>query len=318
MGSFSKLKDVLEEKESFVLVCHVDPDGDAIGSLCAMGEVLEANQKKVILVSKDNIPEVFDFIDGVCKISSDWPSEYDAIILLDNGDFRRTGFQKEILEAKQAAIPVINIDHHPKNDIWRIANINMANVEASSTSEIIFELIDRLGWEVTSTVATSLLAGIFYDTGGFQHQNTSKRVLDITGELLRKGGKLKKISEKLISSKSISLFKLWGVALNRLTIHPDYKISISFLTQNDLVETGANEDEISGLVNLLNTVVESRGALLLYESQDGKIKGSLRTEKEDVDMSKLAALLGGGGHKKAAGFSLTGKIVKNKNGWEVA
>jgi phosphoesterase RecJ-like protein len=318
MGSFSKLKDVLEEKESFVLVCHIDPDGDAIGSLCAMGEVLEANQKRATLVSKDNIPEIFDFIDGVCKISSEWPSKYDAIILLDNGDFRRTGFQKEILEAKQSGIPIINIDHHPKNDIWRISNINMANIEASSTSEIIFELLERLSWKITPTVATSLLAGIFYDTGGFQHQNTSKRVLDITGELLRRGGKLKKISERLISSRSISLFKLWGIALNRLNIHPNYKISISFLTRADLAETGSKEEEISGLVNLLNTAVESRGALLLYESQDGKIKGSLRTEKEDVDMSKLATILGGGGHKKAAGFSFNGKIVKNKKGCEIA
>lgn len=317
MSSFLRLKDVLEEKESLVLVCHVDPDGDAIGSLCALGWVLEAKGKKVSLVSKDQIPEVFDFIDGVPKITSIWTEKCDAIILLDNGDFRRTGFSKEILEAKKSGVSIINIDHHPKNDIWRIANINLAETKSSSTSEIIYELLIRLDFPITPSIATSLLAGIFYDTGGFQHQNTTRRVLDIAGELLRKGAKLKKISERLVSLRSIQLFKLWGIALNRMTVHPEYKISISFLTHNDLIETGASEDEISGLVNLLNTAVESRGALLLYESQDGKIKGSLRTEKDDVDMSKLATILGGGGHKKAAGFSLTGKMIENETGWKI-
>ncbi|MDO8444294.1 MAG: bifunctional oligoribonuclease/PAP phosphatase NrnA [bacterium] len=317
MNSYSKLKTILEEKRSFVLVCHVDPDGDAVGSLAAFAEVLESRGKKVYRICKDPVPEIFNFLTGANLIENKWPRDFDAVILLDNGDFRRTGFTEEILSAKKRNIPVINIDHHPKNDLWRVAKINCADDSVSSTCEILYGILTRLGYEINNSIATSLLTGIFYDTGSFQHANTTEKVLEITSELLKKGAKLKIISQKLVNARSMALFKLWGIALGRLNVNEKYEISYSILTQKDLEKTNATEEEIFGLVNLLSTNASSKVALLLYETGDGKIKGSLRTENDCLNLSKFAAFLNGGGHKKAAGFTISGEMKNDGAIWKI-
>jgi phosphoesterase RecJ-like protein len=319
--NYNKLKSILEEYQEFVLVCHVDPDGDAIGSLSAMAEMLEALGKKVHRVCKNTVPTVFSFLIETDLVQNDWPTNLPAggwaIILLDNGDFRRTGFPDEITKARNSQIPIVNIDHHPKNDLWRIAKINCVDDTASSTGEMLYRIFTEFEWTIINSIATALLAGIFYDTGSFQHQNTTPKVLEMTGDLLRLGAKLKLITQKMVNDRSISLFKLWGIALSRLTVNNKYNISYSIITRQDLAETEATEVEILGLVNLLNTNAESRLTLLLYESENGKIKGSLRTENNDLNMSKFAASLNGGGHKKAAGFMLGGKIVCAGDGWKI-
>lgn len=307
----------MSEKRSFVLVCHVDPDGDAIGSIAALSEVLESHGKKVSRICKDPVPEVFNFLANTNLIENKWPHDFDAVILLDNGDFRRTGFTEEILSAKKRNIPVINIDHHPKNDLWRVAKINCADDSVSSTCEILYGILTSLGYEINNSIATSLLTGIFYDTGSFQHANTTEKVLEITSELLKKGAKLKIISQKLVNARSMALFKLWGIALGRLNVNEKYEISYSILTQKDLEKTNATEEEIFGLVNLLNTNASSKVALLLYEAADGRIKGSLRTENDAVNLTKLAEFLGGGGHKKAAGFTVEGSIKNDGANWKI-
>lgn len=317
MTSISKIKQIFAERDDFVLVTHVDPDGDAIGSLVSLGAALKPQGKNVSLVVRDMIPSVFDFLVEGIEIVHDWPEKIGTIILLDNGDFRRTGFQPEIVKAKKLGAKIINIDHHPKNDLWRFVTVNHAIETASSTSEVLYRLFIELGFEITAEIATALMAGIFYDTGGFQHQNTSQEVLDIAADLLRKGAKLKKITTKMVNDRSIALFKLWGIALDRIFINEKYGISVSVLTQADLAVAQASEDDISGLIGLLNTTKESRAALLLYETADGKIKGSLRTENDEVNLTKLAGVIGGGGHKKAAGFTIGGKIIKNQNGWQI-
>ncbi|MDZ4209802.1 MAG: DHHA1 domain-containing protein, partial [Candidatus Curtissbacteria bacterium] len=119
------------------------------------------------------------------------------------------------------------------------------------------------------------------------------------------------------NTKSVAGLKLWGIALNRLKINRNTGITYSILLKEDIEKVNASEDEVSGLTNLINTTPESRIALLLYETRDGKIKGSLRTESDEIDLSKLARELGGGGLKKAAGFSLNGRIEKRGDGWKI-
>ena len=319
MGSFNKLKQLLEDKERFALVCHVDPDGDAVGSMIALGRSLEKRGKKVAYICKNPIPPVFHFLTNDAEVKSELSTEgYNAILLMDNGDFRRTGFVTELEKAKKDNIIIVNIDHHPKNDLWKFVSINYADEKASSSSEIVYRLLTGLGYEIDSEIANCLLAGIFYDTGGFKHSNTSVEVFEIVAELLKRGAKLKKISDNLENAKSLPLLKLWGIALERLRTNADYKISFSIIRQSDMEATGAREEDISGLVNLLNSTPESKATLLLYEAEDSKIKGSLRTEKEDVDVAKLAQVLGGGGHKKAAGFTIEGRIEKEGKGWRIA
>lgn len=318
MGSFNKLKKLLEEKESFLLLCHVEPDGDAVGSMLGLREALKARGKSVQMVCKDKIPAIFSYLDDISLIEENFDGkQFEAVILLDNGDFRRTGFIDEIKDLKKAGVLIVNIDHHPKNDLWKIVDINHANENVSSTSELVYKILTGLGYEISPTTATALLTGIFYDTGGFRHANTSEAVLDIAGDLLRHGAKLKKISENIANSKTFPVFKLWGIALERLRINKELGISVSVLLQQDLIECGATEEDASGLVNLLSSAPESKAALLLCETKDAKIKGSLRTERDDVDLSKLAVLLGGGGHKKASGFIVPGRLQIEGEHWKI-
>lgn len=317
MGAFAKLKQLLEEKDSFVLVCHVEPDGDAIGAMSALGRILLEKGKKVHFFCKDEVPAVFNFLIEDLKVCATFPSIIDAVILLDNGDARRTGIHELLPELKKSKRTIINIDHHPKNDLWKISSINYAKGDASSTCEILTSIFEGLNYEISPEIATALLAGIFYDTGGFRHSNTSMDVLDTVAGLLRKGAKLKKITDRLANTKSLSLLRLWGIALKRVRLSQSYCVSVSVLTARDIEDSKATEEEVSGLVNLLNSAPESRAALLLYESSDGKIKGSLRTERDDLDVSRLAKALGGGGHKKAAGFTINGRIKIDGSSWKI-
>ena len=311
------LKEIIGSKTSFLLIGHEKPDGDSVGSLLAFGGMLRSLGKSVKLVMKDPIPEVFSFLSGVESIESDFKEgQFDAICLLDNGDARRTGFLDLFPTFKD--IPIINIDHHPRNDLWKVASVNIIIENVSSTCEILFEIAKRLGIELNSETATALLLGFYGDTGGFRHANTSQNVLEVTSELLKHGGKLKKISENISGSKSISALRLWGIALNRLVFNSNLGISYSILQQEDIATAGASEDEVSGLVNLLNSAPESRVAILLYETEDGKLRGSLRTEDDKTDLSLLARHLGGGGHKKAAGFTINGKLENRDGKWNVS
>lgn len=300
-----------------MLICHERPDGDSVGSLLALGVALQSLGKRVTLVSSDPVPDVFKFLDGWQSIQNDFLSgDYKAVVLVDNGDCRRTGFGERIIALKKRSIPLVNIDHHTKNDLWRIANINYVDTEASSTCELIYQIIIGLDIAITPTIATALMTGIYTDTGGFRHSNTSKGVLEVSSELLKKGAKLRTISSNVSNSHSVSMLKLWGIALSRLSMNHDFGLAYSVLTRGDIEQVGANDEEVSGLVNLINAIPECRAALLLYETADGKIKGSLRTESESLDLSKLANLLCGGGHKKACGFSFSGHLEQAEDVWQ--
>lgn len=318
MSDYSSLKMVLEGKTDFLLVAHESPDGDALGATLAFGQYLKDMGKNVTLASKDPVPNFFNFLDGSEEVVKDFlVGNFDAIILIDNGDMKRTGFADRILAAGRRGLEIINIDHHPQNDIWKIATLNIVHPEYSSTCEIIYGIILEAGYQINPVVATNLLAGIYYDTGGFLHQNTTDRVMKIAGDLLLCGASLKKVSRSVHQTKSIGMLKLWGIALDRLKVLSEYHLAYTILTNQDIEEAGATEEEISGLIGMINTTAEAYASLLIYQAQDGKIKGSLRTESDKIDVSRLAKTFGGGGHRRAAGFSIRGKLVREKNGWKI-
>jgi len=314
-----KLKEAISTGKKFLVIGHEKPDGDSIGSLLAFFSLLQKAGKNVKMVLKDPVPEIFCFIKDSEKIQRQFEiEEFDTIILLDNGDAKRTGFFDLIVECKKRGIIIINIDHHPRNDLWKLAGLNLIDESASSTCEIIYAIATFLNVEIDSQMATALLLGLFGDTGGFRHSNTSKEALLMSAELLNRGARLKQITENIAGNHSIPMLKLWGIALNRLTFNKKYGVSYSVISKEDIKEAGASEDEVSGLVNLLNSAPESAIALLLYETENDKIRGSLRTESDKIDLSLLAKYLGGGGHKKAAGFTIDGKIENDGGKWQVS
>lgn len=309
---YSKTADFIIKNDNYLIIAHDRPDGDTIGSVLGLALFLKKLKKSVYMVCKSPVPAVFGFLKGSEEFHEDFLfGDYHSIILVDNGDLKRTGFDTRLKEYKRLGKPIVNIDHHPQNDIWKISTINLVDQKVSSSAEIVFNLLNKINPQIISPkIATAILAGIYTDTGGFQHATTGSETLKLSAKLMSLGGHLKDISENLSGQKPYQILKLWGIALKCLKLNRKLGIVISIIPQADIKEIGCSEEDLAGVVNLINSTSDAKSAMLLYETKDGNIKGSLRTENENIDLSKLASLLGGGGHKKAAGFSFQGRLVK--------
>ena len=305
--------------DKILLIIHENPDGDTLSAATVIYSVLLKMGKNPAMVCKDKIPKPFLFLPGIDQIHHDLLfGDYDIITVIDCGDIKRTGFSERLKKfslAKKKTI--INIDHHPKNDLHKIAHINMVDYEASSTSEIVYELCLKMNVDFDKDLSTALLTGIYTDTGGFKHANTSDKTLKIAGELLKSGGRIKIITQNISLNKSIPALRLWGVALKRM--HRNNKLGIvsSVITREDLELCSATDDDLAGVVNLINTVPDSRAAILFCETADSKIRASVRTESDCVDVSKLAGIFGGGGHRRAAGFTIDGHLEVSESSWKI-
>jgi phosphoesterase RecJ-like protein len=308
----------IKKSENILLLTHENPDGDALGSILALSMSLKKINKKINAVCTDDIPTPFLFLPNISEVKKDFLlGDYDLVIILDCGDLKRTGFADRLKEFSLHKRKIINIDHHPKNDLHRISAINMIDYHASSTSEIIYRLITEMKIEIDSDISTCLLCGLYTDTGAFRHSNTTPTVLEISSILLKHGGRLKKISENISNGKTISALKLWGVAFSRIQKNEKLGLVSSFVTQKDIENCSATLNDLAGVVNMINSIPSTNAAILFSETEDGKIKASLRTESDKVDVSRLAKVFGGGGLKKASGFTIDGRLVEKNGKWMI-
>lgn len=304
--------------QNIAVITHENPDGDALGSAIALTLALQQLGKKVDLICRDVPPEPFSFLPNIEAIQHVWTvSKHALVMVVDCGDLRRTGFADELAGAARAGQGIINIDHHQKNDLHKIATINLVDFSSSSAAEIVWQLLEQLKVKINKHIATCLLTGIFSDTGGFQHSNTTPRVLEIASLLMRSGARLKTISDNIAHYKSIPALKIWGIALSRLRFHSTWGIITSIITQADLTACQAYYEDLAGCVNLINSVPNAKAAFLLCELPNNIIKVSLRTENNKIDVAQLASLFGGGGIKKAAGFSFSGRFRQVGGRWKI-
>lgn len=315
---FVELLNALKGSKAPLLVTHPKADADALGSVSSFSEILK---NEFGLDSKIYIPDkpakIFEALFPLHKITNEFDlKNHDSIIFLDRGsvyyDFK---FNEKINNIKKE-IKLINIDHHPQSTITEA--INITDTKASATCEIIYRFMNYFNMKINPKVAQYLLNGIYADTGGFRHNNTSALTLEISSDLLRKGASITKINRGLFSNKSLSTLKLWAIALERAQINPQTGMATSFITNEDLKECGATDDDASGVSEILNSISEAKFSLVLSEKDNNKIKASLRSEEyKGVDVSKIARQFKGGGHKLASGFEIKGKIKKDKNGWTI-
>lgn len=318
-NSFEKAIAKLKAFERVLLIIHENPDGDTLAAATVLYKALLKLGKSPSLVCKDQIPKPFLFLESIDKIQHDLLfGDFELIIVIDCGDLKRTGFPERLKKhVKSKKKYLINIDHHPKNDLHKIVNINLVDFKASSTSEIVYELLSEMGITLDKEMATSLLTGIYTDTGGFKHANTTEKTLKIASDLMKDGARIKKITQNIALNKTVPAMKLWGIALNRMHRNEALGIISSVITQKDLVSCAASDDDLAGVINLINTIPDSRAAILFYETKDDKIRASVRTENDNVDVSRLANIFGGGGHKKASGFTIDGRLKLNGGNWEI-
>lgn len=274
--------------------------------------------KSVTMAASGESPETFSYsyLPYFFKVQDNFePQDYDAVVILDCGGWARTGWFED--DELKIAWPdeLIIIDHHQAGT--SVLGTSYMDTAVSSTSEMVYGLLQSWGATITKEIATCLLTGISFDTGSFQHSNTSQTTLEVAADLTAKGGDLASIAQHLYVGKSVERLRLWGLVLKRLRYDPELGATISVITKEDLVITGTTKEDAEGLVNLINTVPDLNFSLLLSETPEGGVKGSLRTQSDTVDVNRLARWMGGGGHKKAAGFSLPAKLKTHGNKWDI-
>ncbi len=316
-SKFEQLKLLIKEIKKPLLVIHPGPDADALGCVFALKDYLVSRkiQPKIYCIDRpgNNLSQLFPASE-ICNHYS--LKSHDGIIFLDRGDvYYKLGFDQEIdKNPSYKKLKIINIDHHSHTFIP--GKVNIIDTQASATCEIIFRFFDYIDYSIKPQIAQFLLNGIFADTGGFRHNNTSPKALEISAELLKKGANLSKINRGLFTKKSIGALKLWAIALERAKINSKTGMVVSFITKEDLRRCGANESDISGISEILNTIADSNFSLVLSEQKQNRVKASLRSEEyKGVDVSKIARHFKGGGHKLASGFEIKGKLKQIGNSW---
>lgn len=309
----NRFRYLVSKSKSIVLVSHRKPDGDTVGSMLGLALALTGEGKNVSTFSSDPLTAQLTILPSAHRVknTADFVAgDYDLVIALDCGDYSQMG-----LSVEQDRLPlIINIDHHGTECF---GDLNIVDTKASSTAEIVHVLLKKLHIPISKNIATCFLAGIMQDTDNFKNPNTTTQTLETTSYLLSRGANFKKLGRHFNHSKSLSSLKLWGKILARMRRHPQLNVVSTFITNQEIVESNSSSEDIEGVANFLNSIPDVKASCVLTEIEKDEIKGSLRTLDESVDVSKIASFFGGGGHKKAAGFRLKGRIVMYNNAWHV-
>jgi len=314
---------------NILLVAHERPDGDAVSCLGAMIDLCEQSGKNYLAFCSGAPINQYSFLPHIEKVifqpdyfgaplsvvtaKSDFKN-FDLIIIFDCGSLARTGLAKKIRGRTESQF-VIEFDHHPKND--EFSNLEIRNPEAVAATEILYYFFKVNKIKISKNIANCILTGILTDTGNFLYPLTSCEAVGIASEMLVHGANFQHIIKNIIHNKSLAGMKLWGLALSNLRINKKYNFAFSVLTLEEIDQFGANEDIFDSISGFLSNLYGVKGVMFLREEKDGRLKGSLRSAHPTIDVSKLAGMLGGGGHVKASGFVLDGKIEKAGEGWRI-
>lgn len=287
----------LQQAERFLLITHIRPDGDAIGSLLGLGMALLESGKAVQMVLDDHVPLQFRHLEGAELIKRAIQGDFDVSITLDCSDVSRLGKFGEGIEWH------INIDHHITNDGF--AKINLIEPEAVATAEILATNLDIWGFQVSKAVANALLMGILTDTIGFRTYNMRSDVLRLAAKLMDAGANLPVLYARNVYQKSFEAVKMWGSGLSRLQRRDG--LVWTMITNQDRLMAGYPGKDDADMINLLTAIEDAKISVVFVEQPNGKIKVSWRAAP-GVDVSQVASQFGGGGHPAAAGAELAGEI----------
>lgn len=303
---------IVSNLQSFVVISHNKPDGDTLGANLALSKALIKMGKTVCSACADKPPKSAHFLYNSNEIKNEFLLEdYDCVIVVDTGAKHLVRFFEMYPELNRTRKPIICIDHHFSNSPF--GTLNIIDPQETSTTTLLYKIFTMLNWNIDKDIATSLLNGLYTDTGSFKHANTKKENFEIANKLLKKGANLEAIIKNNFKSQPSNKLKLLGEALNNLSINNENVATIG-VPKSLLEKYNAEIDDLSGLSDLIAGIKEANYSCLLTED-NGKIKASLRTNK-DVNVAKIAEEHGGGGHIKAAGYKIPGKLQKNIT-WQV-
>lgn len=290
----------LRASDSVAIACHVNPDGDALGSLLAASLGLRKLGKTTYPTwgsTPAAIPFSYQFLPAVDSVVQprDLP-EADTFLAVDCGAADRLG---DLHARALGTKTVINVDHHPGNDDFGTYNLVVTHV--SSTAELVTRLLQDLNVEIDTEIATCLYTGLVTDTGRFQYPNSSPDTLRLAADLLALGVPATEIATEVFESSPFGYLKLVGRVLDRAVLFEDVRFVYSWLTLSDLAETGVAPDETDKLIDAVRSTRAADVAALFKEQADGRFRVSMRSKGPSV--GEMARARGGGGHELAAGFT---------------
>jgi len=293
---------VLDKAERVLLVCHMSPDGDALGSMLAMMHFLTASSKEAVSTFPEPfvVPPQYRWLPGVDLLAPPETARElnaDVAVTFDCASRDRTA---ELSDALDAASDIIVFDHHASNSGY--GSVNLIFPDASSSSEIVYDFLAHIGAALSPDVATCLYVGIATDTGRFQYQNTSPRVFAICANLASVGLDIAGISRKVFEESRLPVLKLLALVVERAQLDKDAGAVYSWFDYRDLQRYGVHASETENYIDVLRQTSEADVAILVKELNPGVVKASIRSLGR-VDVAQVAGLFGGGGHKMAAGFT---------------
>jgi len=293
---YKKIWNKIVESDNIVLISHVNPDGDALGSSLSMYNILKNMGKNVTICNMTDLASYLDFLPNFDKVKKTLPKKIDLMISFDCGSFDRLGIDRRDYF-------LINLDHHISNTNY--GDMNLIE-EAASTSQVVFNILEANKVDIDKDSATCIYTALVTDTGNFQYESVTAEVFRIASELVKCGASPEFVSKMLYERDRLSRLRFLAKALDTLELHLEGKVGVVEVTNELMQITGAIKDDTDGLVNMVRKLESVEVSLMLREEEDGSIKISLRS-KNYVDVSKIAVKYGGGGHIRASGATIKDK-----------
>jgi phosphoesterase RecJ-like protein len=299
LEALERSRDLLAGCSRPLLVTHIAPDGDAVGSLLGLGWALRVQGAAATLTCQDPLPIRFDFLPGFNEVTSEPEGDFDLLVSLDCSSPDRMGS----IESHTGSVPLLNIDHHVTN--LDFGTVNLVDAEAVSTTHILYDLISDLGVALDERIATCLLTGLTTDTRGFRTSNVTSDVMRIALELMEAGALLPVITRNGLDRRPVGALRLWGAGLSRLKVVDGVVwASLPLEVQRAIGCEGLGD---AGLTNLLLSAEEANVAVVFVETSNGQVEVGIRSVP-GFDVSGIALELGGGGHPRASGCRVSGPL----------
>ena len=297
----------VQAAESILLVTHVFPDGDAIGSLLGLGNALQSLGKSVDLAVDGGVPDFLDFLPGAEVVQAELAAgTWDLMISLDASDEERTGEVGAYGWVNSKTI--INLDHHATNTLF--GDIYLIDSQSVAAAEIVFHWLQKMEFALTEEIARPLLTGLVTDTLGFRISSVTANTLGIAQALMTAGASLSEVTQRVLDSRPFAVVKLWKEAMQSMTL-AENGVIFAEVTQEDYQHADVHSSVDISLAGFLIRVKESKVSVVFRETEEGDVTLSFRS-KPGFDVSEIAFNLGGGGHKQASGATIPGPLADAK------
>jgi bifunctional oligoribonuclease and PAP phosphatase NrnA len=302
---FTAIKNIIRDGKKFLITSHIDPDGDALGSVFSLYWVLKSLGKDPHVYLKDNVPYRYDFLPGPSELLHTLPEErFDAVFILDCGDLFRTG---DGFEKIKNAGTVISIDHHETNEAF--GEINIVERSASSTAEVLYGLYKSMEIDFSYNIAINVYTAVFTDTGSLRYENAAPAAFIICEKMVEAGVKPAFVAQMVYESHPKERFLLLGEVFGTLQTFDGDRIAMAHVTEKMFRETGTTSEYTDGFSEEFRKIRGVEVSVFIRQTGEKRYKISMRS-KGMIDVAQICGRFGGGGHKNAAGCTINGDLME--------